>query len=245
MFDPGGVAYDPATRQWRLLPPAPVGLYGARAVALPGGLLVSGGEQQRHPSPPVSLWLDERTGAWTEVPAPAAVVSGVVTGGRYVATGPPAPAPGRHTRSAWPVVAFDPETLTWHSDADPLLAEWAALTATADGRLSAVTLAGLNEPLRAYEWSGRAWEPVAETQRGARGIATIEIVGYPPVAAPADGRLLLGGAGALTSWDPQARVFAHRADPALQTFGGSAVWTGEHLVALANQTTEGWVFTPH
>jgi hypothetical protein len=147
----------------------------------------------------VSLWLDDATGDWMEVPAPVSAVSGVASEGRYVVVGPPTASPELDPSAAWEVVAFEPATR-----------------------------------------SGREWEQVAETRRGAEGIVMIETVGYPPVTAVADGRLLLGGQGALTARDPAARTFAHLADPLIRTFGGSAAWTGSHLVSLSNQASEGW-----
>lgn len=237
-------AWNPATRQWRTLPDAPVPLVGARAVSFADGLLVAGGDRGVSPSTPVSLWLDRRSGAWTEIPTPLQVLTTTWLGDRLLATGPPAESPGGPSASGWAVVAFDPATLTWAPYADPLETGWMALAASRDGVLSAVSLDGLNEPLRAWTWSGSAWEQVAETSRGAGSIATIEPVGYPPVAVQAGGRLLLGGMGGLTGWDPDAQEFAVLVDQRVRTFGGSAVWTGRELVALSHQTGEGWIWTP-
>lgn len=241
--DPGGVAWNPTTATWRTLPPAPVGLMAARAVAFDGGILFAGGEQQVLPNEPTSLWLDLTTGAWTAIDTPLAVVNTAWLGDRLLATGPGALGPGRQPASGWPVVAFDPGTRTWTPYADPLLTEWMALAVAEDGTVSAVTLEALNDPLRAHVWTGSRWELAAESSRSANGLILIEYVSYPPVVAWTGERLLVGGEGGLAGWDPERRVLSHRAGP-FRTFGGSAVWTGEHLVAPANQSGPGWAFTP-
>jgi hypothetical protein len=64
------------------------------------------------------------------------------------------------------------------------------------------------------------------------------------VVLDADGRLVLGGMGGLTVWDPERQEFAVLTDRRIRTFGGTAVWTGREVVALSHQTGEGWVFTP-
>lgn len=243
-FDPGGVAWNPTTRTWRTLPPAPVGLMGARAVALAGGVLVMGGEQQRIPSEPTSLWHDLATDTWTQIATPLSVVNTARLGDRLLATGPPALGPGRQPAAGWPVVAFDAGTRTWTPYANPLVTDWMTLAVADDGTVSAVTLEALNDPLRAYAWSGSRWDLLAESQRSANGLVTIEYVSYPPVASWTGEQLLLGGEAGLTGWDPEGQVLSHRADSTFHTFGGSAVWTGEHLVAPSSQAGSGWVFTP-
>lgn len=242
-FDPGGVAWNPTSRTWRTLPPAPVGLMGARAVAFDGGVLLMGGRQQRFPSEPTSLWLDLVAGTWTQIAAPLEVVNTAWLGEQLLATGPPGLEPGRQPASGWAVAAFDPDTRSWTPYAASLVTGWMALAVADDGTVSAVTHEALNDPLRAYVWTGSRWDLAAESKRGADGLVTIEYVGYPPVAAWTGEQLLLGGNGGLTSWDPERKVFAHRGGGPFHTFGGSAVWTGEHLVAPVNQSTSGWIFT--
>lgn len=248
-FEPGGVAYDPRTEQWRTLPPAPVGLFGARALSFDDGVLFTGGSPQSSPGTPVSLWLGEGSGTWTEIPTPVRTVNTTWTDGQLLATGPTAVDPaaiqtGAYAPPGWAVVAFDRETLSWQPFAEPMTTDWAALATADDGTVSMLTLEGLNEPLRAYRRTGLGWEQVAETMSGANGIVTIELEGYPPVTASTGGQLLLGGEGALTGWDPQTLQFAHRADSGFRTFGGSAVWTGSHLVSPTSQAGPGWRFTP-
>ncbi len=237
VFDPGGVAFDPATGTWRELAPAPIGLVGARAAALDGGVLFAGGAPQSSDTQPVSLWLDAATGAWTRIDAPVQVVSTVRLGDRLLATGPAAPA----ETGSWPVWAFDPATLTWSPFADALSTQWAALAVGNDGALTAVALESLNEPLRAYAWTDGRWDEVARSARAAQGIVTIEYRGYPPVEVRTDDLLVVGGEGSLTGWDPDRRVFSHLADPDVTTFGGTAVWTGRAIAAPVNQARSGWV----
>ena len=243
-FDPGGLAWNPGTRTWRTLPPAPFGLMGARAASFPGGVLFAGGNAQSYPSDPVSLWLDSRSGQWTQIPVPLVVQTTTWYGDTLLATGPPTDQPGRQPATGWPVLAFDPEALAWRSFAGPLRTQWMALTTAADGTLSAVSLDGINEPLRAWTWTDSEWRLVRETKRGAYGVVTIEPVLYSPVVAQAGRTLLLGGDGGLTRWDPDRQEFAHAGDGRYRTFGGGAVWTGEELVALSSQGSEGWVWRP-
>ena len=243
-FDPGGIAWNPTTETWRTLPSAPVGLNGARAAAFEGGVLFMGGDQHVLGSPPTSLWLDLAAGTWTQIPAPLVVVSTARLGDRLLATGPQALGPGRQPTSGWAVVAFDPATSTWAPYAAPLVTDWMALAVSDDGTVSAVTHEALNDPLRAYTWTGWRWDLAAESKRSAEGLVTIEYVTYPPVAAWTGEQLLLGGNGGLTGWDPDREVFAFRGGGPFHTFGGSAVWTGQHLVAPVNQGTVGWIFTP-
>jgi hypothetical protein len=243
-FEPGGVAWNPATQTWRTLPPAPVGLMGARAVALDDGVLITGGSPQQLSSTPPSLWLDLAADTWTPVETPLSVVNTASLGDRLLATGPPALGPGRQRATGWPVAVFDPATPAWTPFADPIVADWTALAVTDAGAVTAVTREALNDPLRAYVWSGSRWDLAAESQLSAKGLVTVEHVMYPPVAAWTGEQLLIGGEGGLTGWDPDRRVLAHRREQAFHTFGGSAVWTGEHLVAPANQSGTGWVLTP-
>ena len=112
-FDPGGIAWNPGTRTWRTLPPAPVGLMGARAASFPGGLLFAGGNAPSYPSDPVSLWLDSRSGQWTQIPVPLVVQTTTWYGDTLLATGPPTDQPGRQPAAGWPVLAFDPTSLSW------------------------------------------------------------------------------------------------------------------------------------
>lgn len=246
-FDPGGVAWDPVERTWRELPPAPVGLMGARAVAFPDGVLFAGGTQQSFAPDPVSLWLED--GTWTVVPAPLSVVNTAWDGKRLIGTGPGAltmghQAMGHQGRTGWPVVAFDSERLAWEQVAGPLDTEWMAIAVADDGTLSAVTREQVYAPLRAYEWTGERWEKVAETRAGADGVVAIDVFSHPPVTVWTGERLLVGGEGGLTAWDPSARRFSTRSDRRFRTFGGAAVWTGSSVVALSGQSSEGWVWTP-
>ncbi|MDQ3462992.1 MAG: hypothetical protein M3471_08200, partial [Actinomycetota bacterium] len=102
----------------------------------------------------------------------------------------------------------------------------------------------LNAPLRAYEWTGQEWDQVAETARGTEGIVTISVMAFPPAAIWTGQQLIVGGEGALPSWDPSGRQFATRSDQRLRSLAGTPVWTGAKVVALSNQSVEGWVFTP-
>lgn len=241
--DPGGIAFDPATGTWRQLPPAPVGLVNPRAVVVGGGVLVAGGWSGSGAEGPVSLWFDLASETWILVPAPVSVMHMVVDGARVLATGPQALTRGRQARSGWPVVAFDPARLQWERVTAPIETEWMAL-AVHDGAVTAVTLEGLNEPLRAYEWTGRAWDKVRETKSGASPVSTIQIISYPPVTVWTGELLLVGGSQGLTSYDPSTHHFATRSDRTLVTFGGIAVWTGSAAVSLSSQSSKGWVWTP-
>lgn len=243
-IDAGGVTWNPTTGSWRSLPPAPVGLARARAVAFDGGVLFAGGRQSGVASAPTSLWLDLADGTWTQIPAPLTVINTAWSGGQLLATGPSGLSFGHQPASGWAVVAFDVRTLTWTSYADPLVTEWMALAVGDDGTVSAVTLEALNEPLRAYVWSGARWDLVAQSERSADGVVTIEYIGYPPVTVWTGEQLLLGGEGGLAGWDPGQRIFSHQVNQAFRTFGGTAVWTGEQLVAPVSQSTPGWAFTP-
>ena len=222
-FDPRGVAWNPATGTWRELPPAPVALAGARAVAFPDldAILFTGGDQATSSGTASSLWFADDT--WTVVPTPIEVVNTAWDGDRLLATGPVPWTTGVEGPPGWPVIAFDPDRLNWTQVADPLATQWMAIAVADDGVVSAVTLEDLNAPLRAYQWTGEAWDQVAETERGADGVITIHITSYPPVALWTGERLLVGGEGALTAWDPTARSFATRSDdriPDLRWHGG-------------------------
>jgi hypothetical protein len=241
-LDPGGIAFNPTTRTWRELPPAPFGLASARAISLDGGVLIAGGAKA--PSSTGSLWLDLDENTWTTVPAPLVAIHLLRDGARALATGPRALTMGPQAASGWPVFAFDPTRLAWEQVAGPLETEWMALAVADDGTLSAVTLEALNEPLRAYEWTGRDWDQVASTAKGARPVQTIEIRSYAPVTLWTGERLLVGGQSGLTSWDPSARRFATGDNPEVFIFGGTAVWTGSAAVALSNQNSFGWVWRP-
>jgi hypothetical protein len=242
-LDPGGIAWNPTTRRWRTVPPAPVALMNARAAAFDKGILVAGGATLSNTNPRISLWLDNASGKWTRLRAPIDVVNTARRGRRLLATGPAASGTDSGRRAGWPVVAFDPDTVSWDPVASAVQAEWMAIAVAPDGGLSAVT-AGFNEPLRAYKWADHQWAEVARTRRGAGYVALTEPTAYPPATAWADGRLLLGGMQGLTSWDPSSRRFATQGYAQLRTFGGTAVWTGTALVALSHQTGEGWVWTP-
>lgn len=235
-LDPGGVAFDPVAGTWRELAPAPFGLAGARATAFDSGVLFAGGRTRTSEAPSPNLWLDGATGAWTRVDAPLNVVSTARLGDLLLAAGPAAPA----ATGSWPVWAFDPATLTWSPFADALSTQWAALAVAEDGTLTAVTLEASNEPLRAYAWTGGRWDEVARSSRAATGIVTIEYRGYPPVEVRTDDLLLFGGAGSVTGWDPDRRVLSHLADARITSFGGTAVWTGQQVVAPTNQASAGW-----
>jgi hypothetical protein len=241
-LDPGGIAFNPSSGTWRELPAAPVELGAARAIALDGGVLIAGG--QKAPSKTVSLWLDLQANAWTVVPAPFAAINLLRDGARALATGPQALTVGRMPASGWPVFAFSPARMAWEQVAGPLDTEWMTLAVAGDGTLSAVTREGSNEPLRAYEWTGGAWHQVGVTAKGAYQVETIEIRSYAPVSLWTGKRILVGGDGGLTSWDPSARRFAARLDDVINTFGGTAVWTGSSAVALSSQNSLGWVWTP-
>lgn len=240
VLDAGGEAYDPVARTWRSLPPAPVALFGARAAALDGGLLITGGEQLVHPSRPVTLWLDDDTGGWSQVPTSFTALHTVRRGEELLATGPV----DLHTGAVWAVQRFDPDTLTWSPVADPVETHWMALAVAEDGTLSAVTKDRLDAPLRAYAWTGQAWEERAESRRAAAAVVTIELVGYPPVTEAGAGVLHLGGAQELVTWDPDTARFSHGVDRAFRSFGGTAVWTGDALVVPVSQDGRGWRWTP-
>ncbi|MGQ0743206.1 MAG: hypothetical protein ACT4OS_02490 [Acidimicrobiales bacterium] len=207
-------------------------------------MLIAGGRSQMLPADPVSLWLDLERNSWTVVPAPVTVLGTVWDGKRLLATGPRALTAGHQEKTSWPVVAFDRGRLAWDEIARPIDTEWMALAVARNGTLSAVTLEGLNEPLRAYLWTGVEWNQVAETARGATGVVTIEIRSYPPVALWTGEQLLIGGNGGLTAWYPSSRRFATRSDARFRTFGGAAVWTGSAAVALSSQSSDGWIWRP-
>lgn len=200
------------------------------------------------------MWLDLATGTWTLVPAPVSVVNVVRDGNRVLATGPVSLHPGSQTTwwpsrsvgleaSGWPVAAFDPARMAWEPVADPLETRWMALAVAGDGTLTAVTVAQLNDPLRAYELRGGAWHQVGETTRGAPPVWLTHVIRDPPVTLWT-GRLLLVGANyGLTSWDPSARRFA-TTSLSVRNGEGLAAWSGSAVVALSNQAPAGWVWTP-
>jgi hypothetical protein len=96
--------------------------------------------------------------------------------------------------------------------------------------------------VQALELVGERWTPAVVAASGP--IATIEPAGYPPVALWTGDRLVVGGAGGLLAWTPSDRTLDRLDDRRVVTFGATAVWTGTEVVALSNQNTEGWVWTP-
>jgi hypothetical protein len=249
-IDPGGIAWNPRTAAWRELPAAPHGLLHARPVAFgEDGVLFTGGE--RPGGDPADLWFDLRTEQWTEVPNTVRVLNVAWQGDRLLGTGP-APRPvdieGAGTaartgkvRSTWSVVAFDRSRLAWTEAAPSIEARWLALAVGTDDALTAVSV---DTEVRGHVLGPDGWTEATEVAGGGSRINTTEPTAYPPVAVWIGDRLVLGGSGGLLAWDPANRRFAGMSDRHILTFGGTVVWTGEHVVSLTNQNTEGWVWTP-
>ena len=136
--------------------------------------------------------------------------------------------------------AFDPDRSAWSEAAPAVETDWLAL-ATDDETLTAVSV---DSTVRGHVLGADGWDRVAEVDGKVGAINTVEPTGYPPVTVWTGDRLVLGGGDGLLAWDPAARRFAGISDRRIRTFGGNAVWTGDHVVSLANQAGEGWVWTP-
>lgn len=235
-----GIAWNPTTGSWRELPVAPEGLMDARALAFDTGVLVTGGSRVTSDHVPSDLWFDLRDETWTAIPVPGQVLSLTRGNGRVLAAAQTPQASSAGPGWSWSALAFDPIQVRWVPIAPPIDAPWVALAPGADGALSAVT-ADL-EQLRGLVLEDGRWVEAAAIRSSA--VATIEPTGYPPVGVWTGDQLVLGGQGGLVAWSPRARTFATLTDPAIRTFGATAVWTGHQVVALSSQSSEGFTWTP-
>lgn len=259
-FRRDGLAYRPATNTWRTIPPAPFGLMSPRMVALPGGVLVTGGGRQQTPSDVRSLWFDLADETWTELVVPIDVLSltnadGVVLGAGPLVADEPAvgsgsdPGAGGDPASTsvrgarpWAVGRFDSTTQTWELATGPRDADW--MTAVeVDGEVRAVTRAALNEPLLAIAWREGAWVEDQRTALGSDVLITIEPTSYGPFGLWTGDQIVIGGNGA-AAYDPRAKVFSVRKAAGLHSFGAGAVWTGSHIVSIGGQHQQGWTLLP-
>jgi len=236
--DATGIAWNPATASWRELPVAPVGLMDARAVAFETGVLFTGGRTTGSAAP-VDLWFNLADETWTTVVNPTEVLTVAWSEGQLIGAGR-ARTLGSAGQRIWSVLAFDEATRTWSRTAPEIEAPWVALAGAADGGLTAVTAD--REQLRGLALVDGSWVEAASMRSSV--VATIEPSGYPPAALWTGDRLVLGGQGGLVAWSPSARTFASTTDPRIRTFGSTAVWTGDAVVSLSSQSSEGWVWTP-
>jgi len=240
-LDPGGIAWNPATRRWREIPAAPLALMSARAVAFPGGVLFTGGSRLDS-SKPVDLWLDLRANRWTVVANAVRVLNTAWHDGELVGTGPVPPAVGESGPGTWSVVRFDERRLAWSGAAPGVRTEWMAL-ASAQGTLSAVAVEGEQVRGLVLDEPAQTWDEVANSRPGSF-VVTVEPSGNPPAVVWTGDRLLLGGSGGLVGWSPDTYEISEIGDRRLRSFGGTVVWTGRQVVSLVTQGSKGWTWTP-
>lgn len=235
-----GIAWNPTTASWRELPAAPFGLMDARAVAFETGVLFTGGKRITSEIDPADLWFNLADETWTTVPAPVEVLNVTWDQDRLLGTGRESSLSSAGRLTSWSVLEFDEGLRGWRPIAPPLETPWLIVAPTAGGELTAVT-ADMEE-LTGLVLEGERWVEVAMMRSGA--IATIEPSGYPPVTVWTGDQLILGGTGGLVGWAPGTRTFSALTDPVIRSFGTTAVWTGDEIVSLSAQSSEGWTWAP-
>lgn|GEM_PF-5989458 len=101
------------------------------------------------------------------------------------------------------------------------------------------TIAGLNDPIRAYKWSDDAWDEISWTHRGADAFFFTD-----SISVWTGQELVTGGHGGLVSWNPNKEKFAHKFDDKVWNSRSDAVWTGKEVVSLTSLSSKGFIWTP-
>jgi len=138
-FDTGGVAYNPVSKSWRVLPEAPYGLMSAKAIAFDDGVLIAGGSGATFDGKPWSnLWFDLETDTWNEIDTNFFAHNFIESYGRVLAVGSLKGniMPGMSQSSESAVYEFDVDMKTWTQLTQPLEARWMAVAPNKNGDIT-------------------------------------------------------------------------------------------------------------
>ena len=201
---------------------------------LEGQVLVAGSAGNNSDTP-TSLLYDLESDSWQLIPIDVHVHVMFNLEGRIVGAGHNGTSK-TSIRSDWQLVEFDQDDNAWKPLGPPVQTQ-RLLPFIVDGKVGAIALNRVGEPIRALALAGNQWTEEQEL------IGTsVDPASFYSSATWTGDVLLFSGGSEVVRFDPTSNRFGLFGQWVHPT--GPVVWNGDQLVALSTQSSRGWTLKP-